>query len=315
MPIVCSVCNLSCTTDGTEVKCSGTCKRCFHADCLKDELDGVKTRANKDWKCGDCKKGTISSKGSSTSSTQQTPITKEFMIKMMEGWKNDLSGELKSVRKEMADMSASMQFLSDGMDSTNTIMSEIKSQLSSLQKENSALKLENKWMKTELENMKERMRSIEQYSRRTNLEISGLPVTPKENVEELVQDVGKALGVELKESQVITAHRIPSYKKDRTPAVIVQFTTKGQREAWIGKYKQKKILTADEVNAAFTKQRVYVNEHLTPENKQFLAKLKEKCRNIGFKYAWCRDGKFFVRKSDGERCTKINSYDEMDQLK
>ncbi|KAG8256419.1 hypothetical protein J6590_103150 [Homalodisca vitripennis] len=46
--------------------------------------------------------------------------------------------------------------------------------------------------------------ALEQYTKRTNLEISGIPEAPSENMEEILKDVGKALDVELTEGQVTT---------------------------------------------------------------------------------------------------------------
>lgn len=54
---------------------------------------------------------------------------------------------------------------------------------------------------------------------------------------------------------------------------------------------------------------IYVNEeHLSPDNKL----LKAKCREIGYKYVWVRDGKFYVRKTDGEKVIKIAGPTDID---
>ncbi|KAG8303440.1 hypothetical protein J6590_010477, partial [Homalodisca vitripennis] len=59
---------------------------------------------------------------------------------------------------------------------------------------------------------------------------------------------------------------------------------------------KKPLLTAQQVNQHFPSQRVYINDQLSPENKQLMSKSKQKCREIGYTYAWCRDDKFFARK-------------------
>lgn len=74
-------------------------------------------------------------------------------------------------------------------------------------------------------------------------------------------------------------------------------------------------MTANQVNSAFPKQRMFVNEHLSPENKVFLSQLKAKCKEVGYTYAWCRDGKFFVRKKQGDKFKKVDTYEEMGKLK
>ncbi|XP_046679303.1 uncharacterized protein LOC124366745 [Homalodisca vitripennis] len=150
---------------------------------------------------------------------------------------------------------------------------------------------------------------------KSNLEINGIPETPKENVSGLVRDVGVALGVEIQETDISTAHRVPSFNKDRIPPLIVQFSRRTVRDTLLNKFKDKKTMTAEQINAAFPAQKIYVSEHLTPENKMFLSKLKNKCKEIGYKFAWYKDGKFFVRKCEGERFIRIENDEELNKLK
>lgn len=115
---------------------------------------------------------------------------------------------------------------------------------------------------------------------------------------------------------VADAHRIPTYKNDRIPYIVVQFSDRGMRDICISKFREKKTLTANQINKQFPQhQRVYINEHLTPENKQLLASLKKKCREINYAYVWCREGKFFIRKSEGGKVQRVSSIEEVEKLK
>ncbi|XP_046662837.1 uncharacterized protein LOC124355723 [Homalodisca vitripennis] len=157
---------------------------------------------------------------------------------------------------------------------------------------------------------------MEQYSRVNNIEISGLPATKDESGDDLVKDVGAAIGVEVLVGDISAAHRVPSFRKDRDPALVVQFVNRTKKEEWITKYRMKKpSLTAQQVNQRFPSQRVYINDHLSPENKQLLSKLKQKCREIGYTYAWCRDAKYFARKAPGDPVKEISNFEDIDKLK
>lgn len=74
-------------------------------------------------------------------------------------------------------------------------------------------------------------------------------------------------------------------------------------------------MKAKQVNKAYPDHSVFVNEHLSPKNQVFLAHLKKKCKDVGICYVWCRDGKFFVRRASGEKCQRVDSYDDMSRLK
>lgn len=297
------------------MKCCTSCKRPFHVKCARDrDEEGVRTRSG-GWLCRDCRKAGGNSAHGSNSSTSSTQISKEFLIKVTEGLKNDIFEEIKTFRKEISELQESMNFLSNSVDTANGLMKSMQESVVSLNKETKELRAENKELKAEVEEMREKMRALEQYSRRTNVEISGIPQTAGENPIQIVKDVGKVLNIVVEESQIAAAHRIPSFKRDRVPSMVVQFQQKATRDVWITKYKEKKTVDAKEVNSAFPSQKVFINEHLSPENKVFLAKLKAKSRELGYEYSWCRDGKFFVRKSSGERCRRINNQRELDQLK
>ncbi|KAG8244317.1 hypothetical protein J6590_026155 [Homalodisca vitripennis] len=139
--------------------------------------------------------------------------------------------------------------------------------------------------------------------------------TPNENSLNLLKDVERVMGQELVEAQVSAVHRIQTYKADRTPSIVVQFTGRMQRDAWITAFKKKKTLTASEINPIFPKQQaVYVNKHQSPENKQLLGQLKKKCSEKNVKFVWVKEGKFFVRKKEGEKCHKVNNIEDIEIL-
>lgn len=312
MPEICSICNAQCNSAGSDVKCCASCKRYYHVECIKEDVEFKKTRsASKDWLCSECRKP-ASTSSSVNSSVTATTVTKEFLLKVMEDFKTEMR---KSFRDEVAELKTSMDFLSNAIDDTNKTVKSIQSDLSAMKKENTELKWKTATLQREVDGLKERLRSIEQYSRRTNIEISGIPVTPGENVVQVVKDIGAVLGVAAEESRVAAAHRVPSYKKDRIPSLVVQFETKIIRDSWIGKYKEKKNITAKDVNSAYHPNKIWINEHLSPENKFFLSTLKKKCKEVGYKYAWHRDGKFFARKSDGEKCQRMSNLSDIENLK
>lgn len=310
---ICGVCHQICDLGATDsfVKCAGVCEKVFHSRCIRTDVEGKKTRSNKEWKCKDCRN--TSSTSSATSSS--TAITKDFFVTMMEDFKKQIFKELKVFQSEITGLTTSVQFISDKLDSANEFMNKINSEITAVKEENEKLKENNATLTSEVGVLKDRVRSLEQYTRKNNIEISGIPTTPNEQMNKLIKDVGTAVGLEIHDSQISAAHRIPSFKKDRPHSIIVQFTARSTKEAFLFKFREKKVLTANQINVSFPHQRVYINEHLSPDNKVFLAALKRKCKDISYTYVWCRDGKFFVRKRAGDRCKKINNYEDLSALK
>ncbi|XP_046666525.1 uncharacterized protein LOC124358275 [Homalodisca vitripennis] len=302
MSSVCGICGIDCNDVERDqrVKCAGSCEKYFHSKCIQDDVVGTKTRSFKDWRCKTCRKATFSNND---------------LISALQDFKMQMIEEMKTTRNEINTLAESVKFMSNKMDESTNLMKTIKEELALVKKENERLTAMNSTLNTEVTSLKNRVRALEQYSRKNNVEVNGIPETPREDVVGLVRDVGAALGVEIQESDISTAHRVPSFGKDRPPPLIVQFSRRFIRDTVLSKYKDKKGLTARQINSAFPDKIVYVNEHLTPDNKIFLSKLKVKCREIGYQYAWCKEGKFFVRKCRGDRCIKVDSYDELNKLK
>lgn len=313
MSLNCGVCGLMCEEEKSSVRCSGGCEHSFHSKCIKNE--GVKTRTGgKEWKCDTCTQKKDTSSSTSSSKSSSTSITKDFLLSTMDSFKREVFTEIKNYTSQIEEFRKAVQFLSDKVDESNTLIADIRKEYSEIKKENEIIKIENRKLNEKVYVLEDKVRSMEQYSRRTNIEISGIPETKGENVFSLLKDVGSAVGVELQESQVSAVHRIPTFKKERPPSIVVQFQTKIQRDAWITCFRRKGTLTASEVHPSFSKNRVFISEHLSPDNKIFLSQLKEKGRDAGFKYIWFREGRFFVRKNDGEKCHKISNLQDLDKL-
>ncbi|XP_046684433.1 uncharacterized protein LOC124370185 [Homalodisca vitripennis] len=214
----------------------------------------------------------------------------------------------------MIELSASVQFISNKIDDSNKLMESVSVQFAELRKENEELKSTVAVLKNEVTVLRDRMRHQEQYSRVNNVEINGLPSTAGENIGDLLRDVGTAIGLQVENNDIAAAHRVPSYRRDRDPALIVQFVNRAKRDDWISKYRQIKTLTARDVNKQFPAQRVYINDHLCPNNKLLLSKLKQRCKEIDYAFAWSRDGRFFARKSKGEAAKSITSFEDVQKL-
>lgn len=315
MSSTCGACNTSCDSEGSKsvVKCSGGCEKLFHISCVKEDGDIRLLRSAKDFKCKDCK--TPSVQGSCSSASSKSELTKQFLVSVLDQLKKEVFEEINIVKGDVGKLTDSAKFSSDKLDDSKKLLEDLKAQLTALRKENEKLRAENSKLSSEVSDMKTRVRSLEQYTRKNNIEISGVPVTKGENATDIVKDVGAALGLEVRENEVSAAHRIPSFNRERLPSIVVQFVSRGTKDSWLLKFKEAKGLTANQVNPTFPVQRVYVNEHLSPDNKVFLSKLKKKCKEIGYTYVWCRDGKFFVRKSQGDRSLRVDSYEQMDSLR
>ncbi|KAG8289042.1 hypothetical protein J6590_003370 [Homalodisca vitripennis] len=150
MPAICIVCSVTCESDSSEVKCCANCKRCYHLQCIKDDVDVKKTRsASKEWLCKECRKS--ASATSSISSSASSNLTKEFLIQVLDEFKNEVFGEIQIFRKEVSDIKTSIEFLSDAVDKSSIVMKAIQTDLTAMKKENLELKKQNNMLQSEVD--------------------------------------------------------------------------------------------------------------------------------------------------------------------
>ncbi|KAG8264933.1 hypothetical protein J6590_106545, partial [Homalodisca vitripennis] len=151
----------------------------------------------------------------------------------------------------MQELTKSVEFLSANIDTANQTLKKVQLDYAEIMKQNQKLNEANLKLGDAVNELKSKVRELEQYSRRTNLEISGIPETRNEDTMKILRDIGTAIGVELHDTQVMAAHRVPSYKQGRAPPMVVQFQTKMQRDVWIANYKKNRDLSARRVNTPF----------------------------------------------------------------
>lgn len=61
--------------------------------------------------------------------------------------------------------------------------------------------------------------------------------------------------------------------------------------------------------------RVYLNVHLTLDNKRILRETKDKARELDYKYVWVNDdGLILIRKNDNSSVLTIRSLDDISRL-
>lgn len=309
MPVNCGVCGRSCDDESDQVVCVGGCGNIFHINCAQ-----LKTRGSKkDWCCETCKPD--KSSAASSKSTASTAITKEFLLSTLDAFKSEILEMFKQNTTENAELRTSVQFLSDAVDKNNVLMGNIMKELKKTQEENLQLHKENAELRGTVNHLGVRVRNLEQHSRKQNIEIDGIPETRNEDINLLLNDVAKAIGVEMAAEKVVAAHRVPSFNKKRTSPIVVRFSTYEERNAWIAGFKEVRPLTANKISSSFNSSaKVYINEHLSPENKLLLKRAKEVAKDKNYAYVWSRDGKIFVRKENGERCKKIELLSDLDKL-
>ena len=142
---------------------------------------------------------------------------------------------------------------------------------------------------------------LEQYTRKFNLEIYGVPEEEEENVEESILSLARCIAVDLEPEDIDICHRL---KKGNTlpKLIIVRFANYYSRDKM---YRNRRNLRKANIGR-FLKgaEKIYINENLTARRSGLFKKVRDMKRQHEESKTWTLDGKIFV-KPDPLRNTAV----------
>ena len=175
-------------------------------------------------------------------------------------------------------------------------------------------------LKTELKSSTQRCDDLEQYSRRNNIIISGIPVSEVTNTETQVVNMLNAYSGELiSHNDIDRCHRLQksNTKKSpgqRPPDIIVKFISHKAKAAILSKEPMEKLRSDN--NGREDASKLYVREDLTKKRGTILYKARQLKKASLIKDAFSRDGAITIRMapakpSDRDYYYRITSEDEL----
>ena len=153
--------------------------------------------------------------------------------------------------------------------------------------------------KVELQNQTD---ASNQYVRRDNFKITGVPYREDENLIEVVQSVTRHIGREIAESEISDIHRLPNNQTDtsgsRVSGIIIRVNRSRIKHGIMDKKK----------HLRSSPHRDYPNigiyEDLTPLRSRILYALRNKKNQDGnktYKFTWSKEGRIFCRTEQQTR--------------
>ena len=85
-------------------------------------------------------------------------------------------------------------------------------------------------LRRELREVRTEMNALEQYSRRSCLNISGVPEARDESTDNIVRDVAAAAGVTLGPTDIDCSHRLGRQQDGKSRTIIVKLTSQNTRD-------------------------------------------------------------------------------------
>lgn len=344
-------CTNECETglDAKSIKCP-TCAKCYHYACISLTKSPNKKAT---WKCPSCLSKTPKlgrddstpvrnvsttrgpkrqateppSPPSPPSTSNDTDELRSFISEVIKHELSEMSAkfnntiittinkELAPIKKEIADIVESMSFMNSKFEDIMKAHELSKEIITKLEMENTDLRVT-------VENLNDRLANLEQHSRSNNIELQCVPENKNENVYNIVTQLASVVNCEISERDVLHCTRIakanPSSNRPRS--IIVQLASPRMRDHLLAatiKYNQanpKEKLNSQHLGYAGPISPVFVTEHLSPTNRALHAAARTKAKEKNYKYVWVRNGRIFVRKTDGADHIQIRNKNSLSKV-
>ena len=212
------------------------------------------------------------------------------------------------LRKDVESLKTSMQFHATEVDA-------LKTQNGKLVQSNCALQSELNELGRRVQALEYEHDALEQYTRKFNVEIHGVPEYEGENLQDIVMKIGLKMSVDVTTQDIDIVHRL--FRKSQViKPIIVRFPSyKKRREFYKGRFYLKETNITEIIGIAqgYANGRIFVNENLTQYRQEVLAKARKMKKANKIFRVWTVGGKIFVRKTEDSRPVRISEIWELDE--
>lgn len=193
------------------------------------------------------------------------------------------------LKKHVDSLESSVKFLNDLVD-------KLHGEKASLVAENKALKMENC-------SLSRRVSELDQYSRINNIEIRGIPCTQGEDCVAVLETVGRKIGCPVTSADIDVVHRVATKDKSKKN-LIARFCSRTKKNEFIGKARKARLCLND-IGKYDNNFPIFVNDHLSPQNKALFSKALVLKKANNWKHLWTDNCQIKARKTNESRVCRI----------
>lgn len=318
----CDKCNKTITKRSPGLECS-RCEKLVHGNTLcsglsNKQLTALRAAENLEWTCEECHKSSPKrpsfyvpqDDGDDEDAEGNYQEHSQINVKQ---FLRDISVEMeKTMKKEVKELTKSLQFHSDKMDEVMESIEAFKQTITDLKRKNTELTNKNSHLETRIQALEQQFQSTEQQKYANHLEIANVPFNEKEDTSVLIEKIAKKL--QLSTSEIESSKRLPG-KPERPGSILIKTKGESIQTKWLASAKTTTILVTDVMqNVSNNNEKIYIREALTPYNKMLLWNAKQELKST-YKFIWCKRGIIRARKDEESRTHILRSTEDIKKLK
>lgn len=192
------------------------------------------------------------------------------------------------------------------LDDLVTSVTHLNSLVEEARAENKALVAANKALTSQNDALTKKIAEMEQYSRINNVELKGIPCTQGEDCTAIVKAIGTKVSCTISDTDIDVIHRVPT-KAGTSQNIIARFCSRSKKQEFVSKARKARLNTKDLDFPGPDNYPVYINDHLTPDNKRLFAKALAMKKEKGWLHLWTDNGHIEARQTNDSRVFRIAS--------
>lgn len=216
--------------------------------------------------------------------------------------------DLKTIKTEMSDIKTCLEFVDHKIGALSDKICSMEKDILHLQKS----KHDVDHLQLRVEKIEQQLKDNDQRSRLNNIEIKGVPVSQSENLFSIVAKIGAHIKCVLPKEQVNYIARVPMRNDKTKKNIVVAVHSRYVKDAFVAAAKK---CTTTVIDLGLQgDNRVYVNDHLTLDNKILLNKVKTMAKDRGHAFTWVKGCQIFVRKNPTSPVIVLKSESDLKKL-
>lgn len=154
-------------------------------------------------------------------------------------------------------------------------------------------------------------RKNDQWVRRSNIQINGVPYKKSENLINIVKSLAVHSGFELHDSSdidFVTRVAVKNDEKNNRPKpIILKMQARYRKDDFLSCLRKLRSLKASDIGFHGINTPIYANDHLSSYNKTLLKEAKKKAEAKNYRFCWVRNCTVMVRRTEDSPVIHITS--------
>jgi archaellum component FlaC len=202
-----------------------------------------------------------------------------------------------------------LDYMQKNIDHMNSEFASFKTKLEGVEKQVISADRKVEILAAENSKLKDEISDLQQYTRKNNIVISGIPALPRgANVFPLLEKMAEILQIQFYRTDINAAHWLPVRGVNReNQSILVSFVSRIVKHEWLLARRHRKRLMANEIDDKFPQTLVYMNDHLTQKSREIFNAARSLLRQEKLVAVWTSDGNVMARRSPGGRPFRVTS--------